>query len=202
LIKPYAVRKIQGLIRTRIALKRAKFFRFIKSLRFKQQVFKYFKFRTILSRVNREKETYLLQRYALAKVEVDQIMKYVQMAENKFEINWSQYEQSLEKYLLSTQKQYKDWVQRRDETTGNTVWINIKTLKEQFDHPGKAIFQQNKRALKLKAEEELRENFKPIYERRLLILETIFDVKMKIAADFRKTRSRLFFNKENEDTVN
>ena len=47
---------------------------------------------------------------------------------------------------------------------GNLVWINMKTLAEQFDHPGKAIFQSNKRVLKLKAEEELRENFRPIYE--------------------------------------
>lgn len=149
--------------------------------------------RTLISRANREKETYFLQRYALGKVEIDQIMKYVQLAESKFETNWIQYEQSLEKYLLSGQKQYKDWVQRRDETTGNTVWINMKTLREQFDHPGKAIFHQNKRALKVKAEEELRDNIKPMYERRLLILETIFDIKGKISTEFRRSRSQLLF---------
>jgi hypothetical protein len=35
--------------------------------------------------------------------------------------------------------------------------------------------------LKNKAEDELRENFKPMYERRMMILETIFDIKSKIA---------------------
>ena len=42
-----------------------------------------------------------------------------------------------------------------------------------MEHPGKQIYQANKKILKAKAEEELKENFKPIYERRLKILETI-----------------------------
>lgn len=100
---------------------------------------RYFRLRTLISRANREKETYFLQRYALAKVEVDQIMKYVQRAEAKFEQNWVAYEQSLEKYLVQGAKQYKDWVQRKDEL-GNLVWLNLKTLREQFEHPGRAIF--------------------------------------------------------------
>jgi hypothetical protein len=94
----------------------------------------------LISRANREKETYFVSRYALAKVEVDQIMKYVQKAEEKFEVNWVQYEQSLEKYLTQSGKQYKDWVQKKDEETGTVMWINLKTLKEQIDHPGKSIF--------------------------------------------------------------
>ena len=122
-------------------------------------------------------------------------MKYILGAEHKFEENWVTYEQSLEKYLTQSGKQYKDWVQKKDEV-GNIVWINLKTLKEQFEHPGKTIFQANKKILKQKADEELRENFRPIYERRMLILETVFDIKGKIAKDFRRSRSELLFGSE------
>ena len=83
-------------------------------------------------------------------------------------------------------------MQKKDEF-GNVIWVNLKTLKEQMDHPGKSIFQQNKKILKAKAEEEMRDNFKPIFERRMMILETIFDIKGKIAQDFKRSRSQLFF---------
>jgi hypothetical protein len=53
-------------------------------------------------------------------------------------------------------------------------------LKEQKEHPGRTIFYANKKILKAKADEELRENFKPIFERRMRILETIMDIKTKI----------------------
>jgi hypothetical protein len=43
--------------------------------------------------------------------------------------------------------------------------------------------------LKAKAEEELRNKFKPIYQRRMSILETIFDIKAKISSDFKRSRS-------------
>jgi hypothetical protein len=64
----------------------------------------------MISRANREKETYFIQRYAFAKVEVDSIMKYIHKAEQKFEQNWTTYENSLEKYLTQSGKQYKDWI--------------------------------------------------------------------------------------------
>ncbi len=35
----------------------------------------------------------------------------------------------------------------------------------------------------------MRENIRPIYERRMLILETIFEIKGKIAKDFKRSRS-------------
>lgn len=99
-------------------------------------------------------------------------------AETKFEQNWVDYENSLEKYLTQN-KQYKDWVHKKDEC-GNIYWINIKTLKEQKEHPGRSIFYANKKILKAKADQELKESFKPIFERRLRILETIMDIKQKI----------------------
>ncbi len=123
-------------------------------------------------------------------------MKYVQKTEQKFELNWLQYEQSLEKYLGS--KQFKDWIPKKDEQ-GNQVWFNMKTLQEQFEHPGKAIFLQNSRILKKKAQDELKENIKPIYERRIQILETVFDIKAKIAADFKKSRGRIMVGSKEED---
>ena len=47
--------------------------------------------------------------------------------------------------------------------------------------------------MKAKAEEELRENFKPIYDRRMKILETIFDIKSKLTIEFKKQRSEVIF---------
>lgn len=54
-------------------------------------------------------------------------MKYVQKTEHKFELQWVQYEQGLEKYLTQAGKQYKDWMQKKD-SQGNTLWFNMKTL--------------------------------------------------------------------------
>lgn len=54
-------------------------------------------------------------------------MKYITKAEEKFEDNWTSYESQLEKYLTQN-KQYKDWVQKKDDV-GNVHWINLKTLK-------------------------------------------------------------------------
>jgi hypothetical protein len=39
----------------------------------------------------------------------------------------------------------------------------------------------------------MRDNFKPIFERRMVILETIFDIKGKIAQDFKRCRSQILF---------
>ena len=200
IVKIQDVRRLQGLVRGKISRNQARFQQSLQMLRLKQMVIKHCKLRTLVSRINREKETYFLQRYAFAKVEVDQIMKYIQKTEEKFELNWVQYEKSLEQYLTSNGKQYKDWIQKKDDM-GNHLWFNMKTLKEQFEHPGKSIFIQNNRLLKKKAEDELRDNFKPIYERRMLILETIFEIKGKIAKDFKKSRSQIVFKKEDGSTA-
>jgi hypothetical protein len=40
----------------------------------------------------RDKESYFVQRYAMAKVEMDSILKYITKAEEKFETNWKDYE--------------------------------------------------------------------------------------------------------------
>ena len=45
-----------------------------------------------LQRQNRDRETYYVQRFAIAKVEIDSIQKYIQKAEEKFELNWLEYE--------------------------------------------------------------------------------------------------------------
>jgi hypothetical protein len=56
------------------------------------------------------------------------------------------------------------------------------------------IFRTNQKILKAKAEEELRETFKPIYDRRLTILETILDLKSKIYTDLEKAKVNIKFN--------
>jgi hypothetical protein len=83
---------------------------------------------------------------------------------------------------LTKNKDYKDWSQKKDEY-GNMSWINLKTLKEQVEHPGHRVFSVNKKILKAKAEEELHENFKSIYERRIKIMETVHDLKTKVSND-------------------
>jgi len=91
-------------------------------------------------------------------------MRYIVTAEQKFEDNWENYEQQLEKYLTKS-KEFTDWIQKKDEA-GGTYWLNLKTLKEQKEHPGQRVFQVNKKVLKAKAEEEMRGGLRPIYERR------------------------------------
>lgn len=53
---------------------------------------KHLKLMRQIEREVRDKETYYVQRYALAKVEIDSIMKYILKAEEKFESNWHDYE--------------------------------------------------------------------------------------------------------------
>lgn len=79
----------------------------------------------------------------------------------------------------------------KKDDCGNTYWINLKTLKEQKEHPGTKIFETNKKLLKAKAEEELRESLKAMYERRLMILETVLDLKSKVSKDLGKTRTKM-----------
>ncbi len=56
------------------------------------------------------------------------------------------------------------------------------------------MFQINKKILKQKADEELKESFMPILERRQKILETIIDLKEKIYKDLQKKRLQARFN--------
>jgi hypothetical protein len=95
----------------------------------------------------------------------------------------------LEKYLTKN-KEYKEWGQKKDDC-GNIYWVNLKTLKEQKEHPGHKVFAVNKKILKAKAEEELHENFKSIYERRMKIMETVLDLKTKVSHDLSKTRIKM-----------
>ena len=63
------------------------------------------------------------------RVESDQIQKYIKTTEKKFEQNWKQYEDSLEKFLLNkSQGEFKDWIIRKDEM-GKEFWTNTTTLK-------------------------------------------------------------------------
>ena len=109
-------------------------------------------FKRYVNKLTRDKETYWIQRYSMGRVESDQINKYIRTTEKKFEQNWKQYEDSLEKYLLNkSQGEFKDWIIRKDEM-GKEFWTNTTTLKSQIEHPGQKIFQTNKRILKNKAQ--------------------------------------------------
>lgn len=93
-----------------------------------------------VNKLTRDKETYWLQKYSLGRVETDQINKFINMTEKKFEKNWKLYEGQLEKHLTQKkQGDFKDWIQRKDEL-GMTYWTNTTTLKSQIEHPGQKIF--------------------------------------------------------------
>jgi hypothetical protein len=144
--------------------------------------------RKYANKLTRDKETYHIQRFALGRVETDQITKFIKVTEKKFDKNWKEYEDSLYKYLTSkTQGEFKDWIQRKDDI-GNVFWTNTTTLKTQVEHPGQKIFNANKKILQKKAQEELDNNLADITERRLMIMETIIGLKGKVSADVSQIR--------------
>ena len=109
----------------------------------------------------------------------------MQKAEAKFEANWASYEGQLEKYLTGTNKQFRDWMECKDQH-GNVYWTHNKTLEETYEHPGVRVFQLNKKLLKHKAEEELLGSFKGVFARKHAIMETLLGLKHRIVTDLIK----------------
>jgi hypothetical protein len=83
-------------------------------------------------------------------VEIEAIQRYIKKAAGKFETSWSSYEAQLEKHLTSSNeiRQFKDWIQRKEPQTGLVYWQNMQTLQTSFEHPGKQIFETNKKILR------------------------------------------------------
>ena len=121
-------------------------------------------------------------------METDHIHRYIRRTETQFEKNWRDYESKLEKFLTQkTEGQMKDWVQRKDEM-GKMYWTNLKTLTSQVEHPGVKIFELNKKALKVKAKEELDKNLESIEERKAIIMEAMIGLRSKVSVDVSKMR--------------
>jgi len=118
----------------------------------------------------------------------------MQTAEKKFQANWNTYEASLEKYLTSSNKQYRDWMECKD-SSGNVYWTHKNTLEETYEHPGVRVFHLNKKLLKHKAEEDLIASFKGVFVRRHAIMETLLGLKHRIVTDLIKMRLRQTFTK-------
>ena len=138
-----------------------------------------------MTRATRDKETYFVQRQAIGKIETESINRYMQKAEAKFESNWSSYEGQLEKYLTSSNKQFRDWMECKNQS-GSVYWTNRSTLEESYEHPGVRVFQLNKKLLKHKAEEELIGSFKGVFARKHAIMETLIGLKHRIVTDLIK----------------
>ena len=117
-------------------------------------------------------------------------------AEQKFEQNWTSYESQLEKYLTSSNKQFKDWMECKDQS-GNVYWTHKSSLEQSYEHPGVRIFQLNKKLLKHKAEEELLASFKGVFARKHAILETLLGLKHRVVTDLIKQRLRNTYPKRN-----
>lgn len=66
----------------------------------------------------------------------------------------------------------------------------MQTLVTSFEHPGKKIFEANKKILRQKAEDELTDSLGSILERNRTIRETVHFLKLKVSmecASLRKT---------------
>lgn len=137
------------------------------------------------ARATRDKETFFVQRATLGNVETEAIQRYIKKAAGKFETSWSAYENQLEKYLTSSNetRQFKDWMQRKDPLTNGLYWQNMQTLQTSFEHPGKKIFETNKKILRQKAEDELTDNLGSILERNRTIRETVHYLKLKVSTE-------------------
>ena len=147
-----------------------------------------------MTRATRDKETYFIQRQAIGRIETESINRYMQRAEQKFEANWSSYESQLEKYLTSQSKQFRDWMECKDQS-GNVFWTHKSTLEESYEHPGIRIFQHNKKLLKHKAEEELIGSFKGVFARKHAIMETLLGLRHRIVTELIRQRLRRVYPK-------
>ena len=150
------------------------------------------KLRSVMTRATRDKETYFIQRSAISRVEHESISKFIERTESRFEANWATYEQQLQKYLTSSTKQYKDWMQCKD-AEGKVFWTNRNTLQEQYEHPGVKVFQLNKKLLRTKALQELDEQFAGIHARKHAIMEVMLGLKHKLVLEIMKLRLRTIY---------
>ena len=64
----------------------------------------------------------------------------------------------------------------------------MQTLQTSFEHPGKQIFETNKRILRQKAEDELTDSLGSILERNRTIRETVHFLKLKVSLECAKLR--------------
>jgi len=71
----------------------------------------------------------------------------------------------------------KDWIQQTN-SLGVKYWINIKTLKDQKEHPSVKVFRTNKKLLKDKADQEMGQSMQ-IYTQFKEILEDFSDANVK-----------------------
>ena len=139
----------------------------------------------------RHLESNMLRRSSYAVVEGDQLGLYIYEEERKFATEWKDYEGQLEKYLMKV-KEYKDWVFQKDDSGGGQ-WFNMKTLKQQKEHPGVKAFSTNKRVLREKAEEERMNQLKHIYSRREIIVESEIATREERTEEIKNLRLKLLF---------
>mmetsp|Transcript_46130 Transcript_46130/g.100676 ORF Transcript_46130/g.100676 Transcript_46130/m.100676 type:complete len:90 (+) Transcript_46130:1825-2094(+) len=71
----------------------------------------------------------------------------------------------------------KDWIQQTN-SLGVKYWINIKTLKDQKEHPSVKVFRTNKKLLKDKADQEMGGSMQ-VYTQFKELLEDFSDANVK-----------------------
>ena len=177
--------KIQRFCKRIRSLKAKKFQRVLSKIRNRQYLLNKVKLNKKVSKLCREKESFYISRYSLLSSDVQMLGKYIERSQVKFEQNWANYEQTLEKYLVSNPKEYKDWVEKKDDS-GKSYWVNLKTLKEQKQHPAQTLYQINKKVLKKKAEEELEKNLEPIEEKKLFMIDSMVHLKSRLETDVKR----------------
>lgn len=147
--------------------------------------------RRIFYTLSRQIDTGLVQLWSHGRVELECMDKYVKEMETQFENKWKDYEQDLQKYLVNT-KEYDDWMWRTDEF-GKKVWFNIKTWQQQYQHPGKEAFLENRKYLFKLAVAELKERKQEISDRRDFIYQREWDIMQDKAQDLKNLRLKMMF---------
>ena len=109
--------------------------------------------------------------------------------ESQFEAKWKNYEHDLQKYLKST-KEYEDWICRTDEF-GKPIWFNIKSCQQQYEHPGKKAFLENRKYLFKLAVEELKERKNDVSQRRDFIYQREYDIFQQKSNEIKNLRLKM-----------
>lgn len=115
---------------------------------------------------------------------------YIQNSIEEFEQEWNEYESKLISYISKKMK-LKDWVPQKT-STGIVSWLNLKTLREQMEHPALRLVDVNKRILRIKAEGKLAEKLKVHYDRR----SQLSSILASKNADSKKKKQKCFLEME------
>ena len=106
-----------------------------------------FEFKQSLIKALLEAQNSHFSTYLLLEREKQKLAEFTLYSNNKFEKEWRIYEKKLEKESHNINTGFmKNWIMQKNVFGGN-YWMNIKTGKDQIEHPGKKYFKKNKETI-------------------------------------------------------